>query len=67
MYFRLGKGCTHVAGLLFALEGRPANDEDTPWEWNRPSKRKKDTKPVKDMSFKRIKYCGENVKKDCKI
>ncbi|XP_061191601.1 uncharacterized protein LOC133199778 [Saccostrea echinata] len=63
----LGEGCTHVAGLLFALEGRPVTDDDVPCtskpcEWNRPSKRKKDTKPVQDMSFKKIKLSGENVK-----
>lgn len=34
-----------------------------PCEWNRPSKRKKDTKPVQDLSFKKIKLAGENVRK----
>ena len=66
--YSLGEGCTHVAGLLFALEGRPVTEDDVPWtskpcEWNRPSKRKKDTKPVQDMSFKEIKLSVENVKK----
>ena len=34
-----------------------------PCEWNRSSKRKKDTKPVQDMSFKKINLSGENVEK----
>lgn len=34
-----------------------------PCEWNRQSKSKNDTKPVQDMSFKKIKLSGENVKK----
>ncbi|XP_061186982.1 uncharacterized protein LOC133195130 [Saccostrea echinata] len=59
----LGEGCTHVAGLLFALEGRPVTDDDVPCtskpcEWKRANKRKKDTKPVQDMSFKKIKLSG---------
>ncbi|XP_053400508.1 uncharacterized protein LOC128557295 [Mercenaria mercenaria] len=58
-----GEGCTHVAGLLFALEGRPitpVEDDDNvpctskPCQWNQPSKRKKETRPVKDLTFKRI-------------
>lgn len=66
--YSLGEGCTHVAGLLFALEGRPVTEDDVPCtskpcEWNRPSKKKKDTKPVQDMSFKKISLPGENVKK----
>jgi hypothetical protein len=57
------------AGLLFALEGRPATDNDVPCtskpcEWNRPSKRKKDHKPLKETSFKKIKYSGG---KDCTV
>lgn len=64
----LGEGCTHVAGLLFALEGRLFTDADVPYtskpcEWNRRSKKKrKDTKPVRDLSLKKIKLSGENVK-----
>ncbi|KAJ8310544.1 hypothetical protein KUTeg_012409 [Tegillarca granosa] len=58
----LGEGCTHVAGLLFALEGQPLtkNDEipctSQPCQWNQPSKRKRETKPVHEISFKKIKY-----------
>lgn len=26
----LGEGCTHVGGLLFALERRPVTDDDVP-------------------------------------
>lgn len=33
-----------------------------PCEWNRPNKKRKDTKPVQNMSFKKIKLSGENVK-----
>ncbi|XP_053382010.1 uncharacterized protein LOC128549398 [Mercenaria mercenaria] len=60
-----GEGCSHVAGLLFALEGRPitpVEDDDSvpctskPCQWNQPSKRKKETRPVKDLTFKRIRY-----------
>uniref|UniRef100_A0A8W8KYV8 SWIM-type domain-containing protein n=1 Tax=Magallana gigas TaxID=29159 RepID=A0A8W8KYV8_MAGGI len=38
-----GEGCTHIAGLLFALEGRPSIDEledmpctSKPCQWNQP-------------------------------
>lgn len=35
-----------------------------------PAKKRKDTKPVQDMSFKKIKLSGENVKnkkKNCEL
>jgi hypothetical protein len=59
---------------LFALEGRPVKEaaddmEDLPCtskpcQWNRPNKRKKETRPIQDISFKRIKY--ENTLKEKK-
>lgn len=63
--FRLGEGCTHIAGLLFALEGKETIEENVPCtsqpcQWNKPSKRVKETRPVEQISFKRIKY-GEKV------
>lgn len=61
--FRCGEGCTHIAGLLFALEGRPQTDEmqdlpctSKPCQWNQPSKRKKNSRPITDINFKRIRY-----------
>ncbi|KAL3874229.1 hypothetical protein ACJMK2_037274 [Sinanodonta woodiana] len=72
-----GEGCTHVAGLLFALKGRPvkgaADDmEDLPCtskpcQWNRPNKRKKETRPIQDISFKRIKYENKLKEKKKKV
>ena len=70
--YRLGEGCTHIAGLLFALEGRESNDdEDTPCtsktcQWNQPTKRTKETKPVEQIQFKRIKYGEEAPEKERK-
>ena len=65
-FFSCGEGCTHVAGLLFALEGRPSKEAaddmadppctSKPCQWNRPNKRKKESRPIQDISFKRIKY-----------
>ena len=72
MYYSLYNNTEFTASVrgvpMFALEGRPVTEDDVPCtskpsEWNRPSKRKKDTKPVQDMSFKKIKLSGEDVKK----
>ena len=61
--FSCGEGCTHIAGLLFALEGRLPEDElsdlpctSKPCQWNQPRKRKKDPRPITDISFKRVRY-----------
>lgn len=63
LYFSCGEECTHIAGLLFALEGKPFIDEledmpctSKPCQWNQPSKRKTDSRPITDISFKRIRY-----------
>lgn len=60
----LGQGCTHVAGLLFALEVRLVTYNDVPCLVSGidPAKEKK-TKPVQDMRFKKIKLSGENLRK----
>ena len=62
-YFRCGEGCTHIAGLLFALEGRPPSDEledeactSKPCQWNQPNKKKKHSRPVNEINFKRVRY-----------
>ncbi|KAH3703342.1 hypothetical protein DPMN_078376 [Dreissena polymorpha] len=46
--FQTWRRCTHIAGLLFALEGRPQSDEiedaactSKPCQWNQSSKKKK--------------------------
>lgn len=75
-HFRLGEGCTHIAGLLFALENITETEEgnnevDTPactskpCEWNKPSKRSKTCKTVDEITFKRIKY-DNNGEDKCK-
>lgn len=57
LYFSCGEGCTHIAGLLFALEGRPFIDEledmpctSKPCQWN------PDSRPITNISFKRLRY-----------
>jgi hypothetical protein len=71
-HFSLGEGCTHIAGLLFALENiteiQEKNEVDTaactskPCEWNKPSKRSKTCKTVDEIKFKRIKYDNDKEK-----
>jgi hypothetical protein len=71
-HFRLGEWCTHIAGLLFALENitetQEKNEVDTaactskPCGWNKPSKRSKTCKTVDEIKFKRIKYDNDKEK-----
>lgn len=60
LYFSCGEGCIHIAGLLFALEAIDELEDmpctSKPCQWNQPSKRKKDSRPITDISFKRIRY-----------
>ncbi|XP_052778029.1 uncharacterized protein LOC128215381 [Mya arenaria] len=55
----LGEGCTHIAGLLFALAGHAADSDDTactskPCGWNKPRKRKNGAKTIENITFKKI-------------
>ncbi|XP_076080580.1 uncharacterized protein LOC143051582 [Mytilus galloprovincialis] len=59
----LGEGCTHIAGLLFKLEACAQEKENTactskPCNWNKGGKRKKDPQEVLNISFKKLKYGG---------
>jgi hypothetical protein len=75
-HFSLGEGCTHIAGLLFALENitetQEKNEVDTaactskPCEWNKPSKRSKTCKTVDEIKLKRIKYDNDKEKETLK-
>ena len=61
--FSLGEGCTHIAGLLFKLEACAQEKENTactskPCNWNKGGKRKKDPQEVLNISFKKLKYGG---------
>jgi hypothetical protein len=64
---RLGEGCTHISGLLFALEANSTKQKEIPCtskpcNWNKGGKRKKDSQEVSDIQFKKLKYGSEPCK-----
>lgn len=67
--FRLGEGCTHIAGLLFSLENISTTDKNEepctskPCEWSKPRKRKRKADMVKNIQFKKLKYGKEPSEK----
>jgi hypothetical protein len=56
LYFRLGEGCTHVEGLLFAIEALSQEDNTPCSQWNKSLKRNLSGEKVANIKFKRIKY-----------